>query len=215
MVLGAVVLDWIQPDNSGGLLGFLSRTIELLREGLLFGGAGWIVYTIVALRPAEYSVTNGRVLGHEGLLRSRATDTLLTSVADVRTVVSAVGSTLRYGSIRIVSSSGAAGEDTFSTVREVEAFEHQILEQKAGSGPQAATGSTGGPSPLTATPLTSTQTPWKLPRCGASWPSFETPGPSRRKSTMPRRRTCSAASEQPRRVRVAWHAQRWVPGEDR
>jgi hypothetical protein len=77
MLVASVVLAWIQPDASTGVLGFFSRIIELLRLGLFFGGCGWIVYNAIAWRTAEYTVTNLRVFGHEGLLRRRSSDTLL------------------------------------------------------------------------------------------------------------------------------------------
>jgi hypothetical protein len=68
----------------------------------------------------------------------------LTSLSDVRTSTSALGRALGYGNIRLISSSGVAGEDTFTTVRNVDVFKRQILEQKAGALPMpAANGATG------------------------------------------------------------------------
>ncbi len=133
MVVGSFVLAWIQPDNEGGILGFLSRIIELIRLGLFLGGCGWIAYNIIAWRTAEYSVTNLRVLGHEGLVRRRATDTLLTSLSDIRMTTPALGSMLGFGNIRIISSSGEAGRDNFTAVRDAEGFKRHVLEQKAGA----------------------------------------------------------------------------------
>jgi hypothetical protein len=149
MVLGSFVLTWIQPDSSGPLLGFFSRSIELFRLALFFGGAGWIVYNIIAWRSAEYSVTTRRVLGQDGLIHHRAIDTLITSISDVRTVVGLIGHTLGYGNIRIMSASGAIGTDTLSSVRDVEVFKYQILEQKAGSDALGAADSAAGPPTAT------------------------------------------------------------------
>ncbi|MBV9356250.1 MAG: PH domain-containing protein [Chloroflexi bacterium] len=143
MVLASFALAWIQPDNEGGVLGFLSRIIELIRLGLFLGGAGWIAYNIIAWRTAEYSVTNLRVLGHEGLIRRRTTDTLLSSLSDIRTSTPALGSVLGFGNVRIVSAGGEAGRDNFTAVRDAEGFKRQVLEQKAGS---AATGRRRQPS---------------------------------------------------------------------
>jgi hypothetical protein len=133
MVLASFALAWVQPDNEGGILGFLSRIIELIRLGLFLGGSGWIAYNIIAWRTAEYSVTNLRVLGHEGLIRRRTTDTLLTSLSDIRTSTPALGSMLGFGNIRIVSAGGVAGRDNFTAVRDAEGFKRQVLEQKAGA----------------------------------------------------------------------------------
>jgi len=130
MVLGSFLLAWIEPDATTGLLGFLARSIQLIRLGLFFGGVGWIIYNVVAWRTAEYAVSNRRVFCQEGLVRRRSSDTLLTSLSDVRTSTSAIGRALGYGSITLMSSSGSAGEDAFTTVRDVDVFKNQILVQK-------------------------------------------------------------------------------------
>jgi hypothetical protein len=130
MVLGSFLLAIVQPDATTGLLGFLAKSIELIRLGLFFGGAGWIIYNVVAWRTAEYAVTNRRVFCREGLVRHRSSDTLLTSLSDVRTSTSALGRALGYGSIKIISASGVAGEDAFTVVRDVDGFKNHILVQK-------------------------------------------------------------------------------------
>jgi uncharacterized membrane protein YdbT with pleckstrin-like domain len=130
MVLGSFVLGIVQPDATTGLLGFLARSIELIRLGLFFGGVAWIIYYVVAWRTAQFAVTNKRVFCQEGLVRRRSSDTLLTSLSDVRTSTSVVGRALGYGKITLISASGAAGKDTFTTVRDVDAFKHHILVQK-------------------------------------------------------------------------------------
>ena len=133
MLLGSFVLAWVQPEATGGLLGFVGRMTELLRLGLFLAGSGWIVYNVVAWRTAEYVVSNRRVLGQEGLVRRRSTDALLSSVSDIRTVSPALGRVLGYGHVRIISAAGEAGKDTFTAVRAAEVFKHAVLEQKAGS----------------------------------------------------------------------------------
>jgi uncharacterized membrane protein YdbT with pleckstrin-like domain len=156
MIIGALLLAAIQPEDGDGVFGgFFVRTIELIRLGLFFGGVGWTIYNVVAWRTAYYAVTNRRVLCREGLLRSRSTDTLLTSIADLRTNVSAIGRMLGFGTIRIMSASGEAGSDEFTSVQDVEAFKRQILEQKtdpsvvgeASSTPASATSSAPSPAP--------------------------------------------------------------------
>jgi uncharacterized membrane protein YdbT with pleckstrin-like domain len=128
----AIVLGWIQPEATTGILGFMSRTIELLRLGLFLGGLGWIAYNVVAWRTAEYAVTNRRVLGHEGLLRQRSTDALLTSVSDIRTLTPVLGRMLNYGNVRIITAAGDSGKEALTSIRDAEQFKHQVLEQKAG-----------------------------------------------------------------------------------
>ncbi len=87
-------------------------------------------------------MTNRRVLGTEGLLRRRSTDSLLTSISDVRVNVPFLGRGLGYGNIKILSSSGDAGGDTFTSMRAVDAFKKNLMEQKAGSGALAEARST-------------------------------------------------------------------------
>ena len=150
LLAGSVVLAWVQPDSSSGVLGFFSRIIELLRLGLFFAGCGWIVYNVIAWRTAEYTVTNLRVFGHEGLVRRRSCDTLLSSLADVRTIIPALGGLLGFGHIRIVSASGDAGIETFTAVRNAQGFKRHVLEQKAGTGVAGAAGSSTSVSQLLA-----------------------------------------------------------------
>ena len=133
MIVGALIAAWLQGDSTTGVAGFFNRGLELVRLALFLGGIAWIVYNIVAWRTAEYHLTNRRVFGTEGLIRRRQTDTLLTSIADVKTMIPWLGRMLGFGHIRIVSASGEAGSDSFTNVREVEPFKREILEQKAGT----------------------------------------------------------------------------------
>jgi uncharacterized membrane protein YdbT with pleckstrin-like domain len=149
-LLAALALSWLQPDSTSGVLGFFSRVIELINLVLVISAVGWIVYNIVAWRTAEYHVTNRRVLGTEGLLRRRSTDSLLTSISDVRTNVPAIGRALGYGTVKILSSSGDAGGDEFTAIREVEAFKKNLIEQKAGAGALAEARSTTPAAPVAA-----------------------------------------------------------------
>jgi uncharacterized membrane protein YdbT with pleckstrin-like domain len=151
MILGALVVAWLQTDQTTGVMGFVNRVLELLQIGLFLGGIALIVYNVINWRTAAYAVTNMRVLGHEGLVRTRATDTLLTSLADVRVKIPAVGKMLGFGDITITSSSGDAGQDTFTTVRKVDEFKKTIFQQKTGdaaktAGTSAVASGPGSPS---------------------------------------------------------------------
>ncbi len=138
MIVGALIAAWLQGDSTSGVTGFVNRGLELVRLALFLGGIAWIVYNVVAWRTARYEVTNRRVLGTDGLLRRRSTDTLLTSIADVKTVIPWLGRMLRFGHVRIVSASGEAGADSFTNIRDVEPFKREILEQKTGAAAVAA-----------------------------------------------------------------------------
>jgi uncharacterized membrane protein YdbT with pleckstrin-like domain len=167
MIVGALIAAWLQGDSTSGVTGFFNRGLELVRLALFLGAIAWIVYNIVAWRTAEYHVTNRRVFGTDGLIRRRQTDTLLTSIADVKTTIPWLGRMLGFGHIRIVSASGVAGADAFTSVRDVEPFKREILEQKAGVGvtrersadarpAPAPTPSTVSPPPQSANDITAT-----------------------------------------------------------
>jgi uncharacterized membrane protein YdbT with pleckstrin-like domain len=131
MLLGVVVLAWIEPNQVGdGFLSFIWRIVDLVQLGLFLGAIGWIVYNIVAWRTAEYGVTTLRVRGHEGLIKKRNTDSLLTSITDVASRSGVVGRTLGFGNIRVLTASGDTGEDNFTSVKQPDAFKKVVIEQK-------------------------------------------------------------------------------------
>jgi uncharacterized membrane protein YdbT with pleckstrin-like domain len=132
-IVVALAAGWLQSDSTSGIGGFLNRSLGLIQQGLWLGALGWIAYNVIAWRSAEYHVTNRRVLGQEGLIRRRQTDTLLASISDVKTAIPAIGRMLGYGNIRIVTSSGEAGVDNLTAIKDVQAFQRAILEEKSGA----------------------------------------------------------------------------------
>ena len=154
LILAALLAFWVQGDQTSGISGFINRLLSGFGEVLLIGAIGWIVYNVLAWRTAEYAVTNLRVRGHEGLIRKRSTDTLLTSLTDIQSKKSAIGGMLGYGNIRIITASGDAGEDNFTSIIGPEAFKQAVLEQKTQAGPSpspAAEPSATAASPEAAT----------------------------------------------------------------
>jgi len=133
MIVVALAAGWLQSDATTGIGGFFNRSLGLMQQGLWLGALAWIAYNVIAWRSADYRVTNRRVFGQEGLIRRRTTDTLLTSISDVKTAIPALGRMLGYGNIRILTSSGDAGADNLTSVRDVQAFQREILEQKTGA----------------------------------------------------------------------------------
>ena len=131
LLFGAVVLTWLEGDSTSGITGFFNRVIDMLRLAAFLVGLGWIIYNVVAWRTAQFTVTNLRVFGHEGLLRRRESETLLTSLSDIQTSQGVLGRALGYGNIRIISAAGRPGTDTFTVVRDAGAFRRNIVEQKA------------------------------------------------------------------------------------
>ncbi|HEY1291759.1 MAG TPA: PH domain-containing protein [Chloroflexota bacterium] len=145
LLVAALVLTWLETDSTSGIMGFLNRILELLQLGAFLVGIGWIIYNVVAWRTAEYFVSNLRVFGHEGLLKRRESETLLTSVSDIETSQGLLGRTLDYGNIKIISAAGRPGTDTFTAVHGPMAFKRNIIEQKA-SGAPISNGSTSTPA---------------------------------------------------------------------
>jgi len=148
MVIGALILAWLQSDSTNGVMGFINRVLGLGEIALFLGGIGWIIYNVIAWKSAHYTVTNRRLMGTEGLLRKRETDSLLSSISDVRMRQSAVGRMMGFGDIQIISASGSAGSDTFTTVVAAVELKKHILEQKVA---EAQAGPTNAaPAPVAA-----------------------------------------------------------------
>ncbi len=147
MIIGALVLAWLQTDQAAGVMGFVNRVLGLGELALFLGGIGWIIYNVVAWRSAEYVVTNLRLFGQEGLLRKRSTDSLLTSISDLRMRESSLGRMLGYGDVQIMSASGKAGSDTFTTVEKAGDLKRHVIEQKVASGGAAGAAQAAPPMP--------------------------------------------------------------------
>jgi uncharacterized membrane protein YdbT with pleckstrin-like domain len=146
-IIAALVLVWLQTDQTSGIIGFGNRVLNLIAIALFLFGVGSIIYNIIAWRSAKYLVTNFRVLGDEGLLRKRSTDTLLSSISDVRFRQSAIGKSLGFGDVQILSASGEAGADKFTTVVKADVLKKTILEQKiAIDSPAPAPATAGAPA---------------------------------------------------------------------
>ncbi len=141
---------WYWNPSGDGILGFLWAAIAIARWVLLIGGIAWIAYNIVVWRTAEFAVTNLRVLRYEGLVQRRSSETLLTSVSDVKLNVGIVGKSLGYGDLQIFTQSGDAGADNFTTITQPAAFRNAMMTLKL-------QGQTGGipaaaPAPAPAAP---------------------------------------------------------------
>jgi uncharacterized membrane protein YdbT with pleckstrin-like domain len=149
-IIGALILAWLQSDQLTGVVGFINRVLNLGEIALFLYGVGSIIYNIIAWRSANYTVTNRRLMGQEGLLHKKETDSLLSSISDVRMRQTAIGRMIGYGDIQILSASGDSGADKFTTVVNAVELKKQILEQKVnfdGSGGPAVA---AAPVPATA-----------------------------------------------------------------
>jgi Bacterial PH domain/Short C-terminal domain len=164
IILGALVLRWLAPTGDG-FFGSIGNLMDLISVGLLLFAIAWILYNIAEFLSAHFGVTNMRVLRYEGLLRRRSSETLLPTLTDVRLDEPALGRMLGFGDLRILTASGAAGEDHFKTVAKAKELRTAIQEQKASS-------MTGGAATAAAA-IGATPAPAPAPR-----PATAAPGPA-------------------------------------
>ena len=142
IILGALVLRWLAPTGDG-FFGSIGNLMDLISVGLLLFAILWIVYNIAEFLSAHFGVTNMRVLRYEGLLRRSSSETLLPTLTDVRLDEPALGRMLGFGNVKILTASGAAGQDNFMTVAKAKELRTAIQEQKASA-------MTGGAAPAAA-----------------------------------------------------------------
>jgi membrane protein YdbS with pleckstrin-like domain len=163
IILGALVLRWLAPTGDG-FFGSIGNLMDLISVGLLLFAILWIVYNIAEFLSAHFGVTNMRVLRYEGLLRRSSSETLLPTLTDVRLDEPALGRMLGFGNVKILTASGAAGQDNFMTVAKAKELRTAIQEQKA----SAMTG--GAAAAAIATGATPTPTPSPRPATAAPAP---------------------------------------------
>jgi hypothetical protein len=148
LVIGGLILWALAPPGGEGLFGSIGGMLGTLMWwiglAIIVIGAAWTVWNVGAWLSANYGVSNMRVLCYEGLLRKRSSETLLTSVTDVKLTVPALGGMLGYGDLTVLTASGAEGSDKFSTIRR--AAEFRTALQSAKTSPQAV--ATPAPSPM-------------------------------------------------------------------
>jgi hypothetical protein len=145
MIIGAILLGWVSPNQEGGLFGAVGRILDLIRVGLFVFGVGWIIYNVVVWRTAQFAVTNMRVLRYEGLVQRRTSETLLTKVTDTRLSVPLVGKALGYGDVKIMTGSGEAGADNFKTITRPVEFRNAAMVEMTRDR-TVPPGAAGGPS---------------------------------------------------------------------
>ena len=129
LILIAGLLGIIKPSGDG-FLGWIGSVLGLIQGGLVIAGGVWIAYNIVLWRTAQFAVTNLRVLRYEGLIRRRTSETLLSSVTDVRVVVGLLGRQLGYGDLRIVTGAGEAAADSFTSITQPLEFRNAMMARR-------------------------------------------------------------------------------------
>ncbi|MFI5199108.1 MAG: PH domain-containing protein [Candidatus Limnocylindrales bacterium] len=134
----AFLVDWLAPNSTTGVLGWVGSLLNLIRVGLIVVAIGWIAYNLILWRTAEFAVTNLRVIREEGFISRRSSATLLTSISDVKSRVGLLGKSLHYGDLEIYTQSGAAGVDRFRTITLPDAFRNAIMSRKMGDRPGAS-----------------------------------------------------------------------------
>ena len=144
LILLAGLLGIIKPGGEG-FLGWIGSVLGLIQWALVIVGAVWIVYNLVVWRTAQFAVTNLRVLRSEGLVKRRTSETLLSSVTDVRLAVGLVGRQLGYGDLRILTGAGEAAADEFRTITTPTEFRNAMMARRMAAENAAMSGAaTGG-----------------------------------------------------------------------
>jgi len=156
IVLGALILRALSPSGEG-ILGTIGGWVDTIAIIAIIVSVIWIAYNVFVFISAHFGVTNMRVLRYEGVIRRRASETLLQMLTDVQLTEPALGRMLGFGDIRVLTSSGAAGEDKFETVKAAGALRTAIQEQKAallvgGGGPMAAPAPMAAAAPVAPAP---------------------------------------------------------------
>ena len=160
LILAALIVSMLLPTG-GGMLDFLWTLLGWARWIALIVGIAWIAYNIVVWRTAEFAVTSLRVMRYEGLLQRRTSETLLSSVSDVKLSVGLVGKALGYGDLRIFTQSGDAGADDFRTIQGATEFRNAMMNikiaeqsgQRHSPAPAPAAAPPAAPAPVYAAPV--------------------------------------------------------------
>jgi hypothetical protein len=129
LILLAGLLGIIRPGGDG-FLGWIGSVLGLIQWGLVIVGVIWILYNLVVWRTAQFAVTTLRVLRYEGLVKRRTSETLLSSVTDVRLSVGLVGRQLGYGDVRILTGAGEAAADEFRTITTPTDFRNAMMARR-------------------------------------------------------------------------------------
>src|SRR5690242_5218765 len=129
LILLAGLLGIIKPGGDG-FFGWVGSVLGLIQWGLVIVGIAWIVYNVVVWRTAEFAVTTLRVLRYEGVIRRRTSETLLSSITDVRLAVGLVGRQLGYGDLRILTGAGEAAADEFRTITTPTEFRNAMMARR-------------------------------------------------------------------------------------
>ncbi|HEY8168580.1 MAG TPA: SHOCT domain-containing protein [Candidatus Limnocylindrales bacterium] len=176
LLIGAAILWALAPPGGDGLFGtiggLLGNLMFWIAVAALVVAVAWIVWNIGAWLSGNYGVSNQRVLCYEGLLRKHSSETLLSSVTDVKLTVPALGGMLGYGDLTILTASGTEGSDTFKTIRR--AAEFRTALQTAQTAPKTAASTEASPDPAAA-PAAGDPDPSAVPPAA---PAAATPSPT-------------------------------------
>ena len=149
LIVGAALLWWLSPDGEG-FFGSVGGLMDLVGWGLILVAIAWIIGNIVAWLSANYGVSNLRVLCYEGIVRKHSSETLLSSISDVKLTVPALGGLLGYGDLIILTASGVEGSDTFTTIKGAGAFRTALQSEQSRPRAAAAAATSAAPTPAPA-----------------------------------------------------------------
>ena len=123
-------LIWIggrlDPD---GISGSFREILGWITAALFFGGIVVFAWTILRFRNQEYVLTDRRVIGVEGVLNRRATDSSLEKINDAVLSQSVAGRMLDFGDLTVLTAS-ESGIERMQMIRSPIAFKKAMLDAK-------------------------------------------------------------------------------------
>ena len=116
----------LDPD---GISGSFREILGWITAALFFGGIAVFAWTILRFRNQEYVLTDRRVIGVEGVLNRRATDSSLEKINDAVLSQSVFGRMLDFGDLTVQTAS-EGGIEPMTMIRGPIAFKRAMFDAK-------------------------------------------------------------------------------------
>ena len=215
-VIGFILSQWVFKSDGTGIIGgtiaFINTVVTFVTViALAFAVIGFI-YSVIQWQAQEYILTTVRVLHVHGVINKQSGDSSLENITDAQIRVPWLGRILGFGDL-VVMTASEAGINNLRALRDPIGFKKAMMESKtarmidlntprtaamAAAAPTPAPAPAPAPTPAPAPvapapppPPTPTRSRRPSPR---SRPSA-TRGPSPRRSSTRRSRSCSTGSE--------------------
>ena len=109
--------------------GFFGDLIWLVTLVLLFGGAIWLLWSVLRWQNQEYVVTSRRIVVAEGVINKKATDSSLEKINDAVLTTSLFGRIFGFGDLDVLTAS-EAGIERLRMLVDATGFKKAMLDAK-------------------------------------------------------------------------------------